>query len=130
MLCIAPKRFLLWIVVCFSMQATQAQDLSQLKFDVYDEENRLSNNWITDIAKDSIGFIWVGTKNGLNRYDGNSFKVFKHKEGDKTSLLNDNGQNIAVDLQGNVMVSHHNGGMSKYDAQCQCFAHVNSAPTK
>ena len=50
-------------------------------------ENGLSNNNVKTILKDCEGFLWIGTANGLNRYDGYSFKVYQPKEKDIHSLL-------------------------------------------
>jgi hypothetical protein len=47
-----------------------------LKFDRLTSENGLSNDSIWGIAQDSQGFMWFGTFDGLNRYDGNNFKLF------------------------------------------------------
>src|SRR5688572_4089966 len=53
-------------------------------------EQGLSNNSVTRIFKDHNGFMWFGTFDGLNRYDGYSFKIFRNVIGDTTSL-NGNG---------------------------------------
>ena len=54
---------------------------------------------ITDIAQDSTGYIWFGTKNGLNRYDGTEIVVFKRILGDTTSLQDNNIRKIFFDRQ-------------------------------
>lgn len=51
-------------------------------------EHGLSNNAVTSIYQDRYGFMWFGTYDGLNRYDGYSFKVFKNRLSDSTSLIN------------------------------------------
>ena len=48
--------------------------------------NGLSNNSVRCIYQDKRGFIWLATYDGLNRYDGREFKVFRNKIGDSTSL--------------------------------------------
>lgn len=57
-------------------------------------ENGLSNNNVKTILKDSEGFLWIGTANGLNRYDGYSFKVYQPKEKDIHSLLSNDIWNL------------------------------------
>ena len=49
----------------------------------------LSHNEVRKIVKDSHGFMWFGTQNGLNRYDGYRFKLFKSKPNDSTSIVGD-----------------------------------------
>ena len=57
-------------------------------------ENGLSNNNVKTILKDCEGFLWIGTANGLNRYDGYSFKVYQPKEKDIHSLLSNDIWNL------------------------------------
>jgi signal transduction histidine kinase/ligand-binding sensor domain-containing protein/DNA-binding NarL/FixJ family response regulator len=53
-------------------------------------ENGLSNNAVVNIFQDNKGFMWFGTYDGLNRYDGYRFKIYRNKIGDSSSLV-DNG---------------------------------------
>jgi len=53
-------------------------------------ENGLSNNAVVNVYQDYKGFMWFGTYDGLNRYDGYKFKIYRNKVGDSTSLI-DNG---------------------------------------
>jgi len=62
-----------------------AQEKS-LSFNHLDVNNGLSNNSVLSINQDATGFIWLGTKYGLNRFDGRTFKVFKNDPGIKNSL--------------------------------------------
>src|SRR5688572_13097010 len=54
------------------------------KLDIY---HGLSHNQVNTILRDQHGFLWFGTMSGLNRYDGYSFKVFRNKAGDSTSMV-------------------------------------------
>ncbi|MEJ2614797.1 MAG: two-component regulator propeller domain-containing protein, partial [Ignavibacteriaceae bacterium] len=49
-------------------------------------EDGLSQSSVTCIFQDRQGFMWFGTQDGLNRYDGYNFKVFKNEPGDSTSI--------------------------------------------
>ena len=51
-------------------------------------EHGLSNNSVRTILQDSKEFMWLGTYDGLNRYDGNTFKIFRNKYNDSLSLIN------------------------------------------
>ena len=49
-------------------------------------EHGLSNSWVQSILKDSRGFVWFGTQDGLNRYDGSGIKIYRHDPKDANSL--------------------------------------------
>lgn len=110
-----------FVFAAFNMKA---QDLRSMKFEVIDEHQGLSNHWVTDLAYDSAGFVWVGTRGGLNRYDGHLFKVFKNNPSDKNSLPVDDGQKLYTDRAGNLWVSFQNGDLSLYKPECQCFESI------
>ena len=64
-------------------------------------EDGLSQNMVYCVLQDSDGFIWIGTQNGLNRYDGSSFRIFKTEPG---GLTNDGICSLAEDSSGNIWV--------------------------
>ncbi|MGG6231475.1 two-component regulator propeller domain-containing protein [Tenacibaculum sp. SDUM215027] len=66
-----------------------------LKFKTLTTEDGLSNNSVNDIISDNKGRLWVATWDGLNRYDGKDFKIFKHISNDSTSLAG----NVIYSLQ-------------------------------
>ncbi|CAA9469316.1 MAG: Sensor histidine kinase [uncultured Segetibacter sp.] len=72
----------------------------------------LSDKRVTCFFKDKTGFIWIGTKNGLNRYDGHSFKIFRPTEGNSISneVIND----ITEDREGRIWVATMEG-LNYYD---------------
>src|SRR6476469_6325693 len=77
-------------------------------------EHGLSNNAVTSIYQDHNGFMWVGTYDGLNRYDGYGFKVFRNVIGDKTSLCDNHVSNIEGDAAHNIWIGCE-GGLSIYN---------------
>src|SRR5690349_4852166 len=87
---------------------------AQYYFDKLTEENGLSDNRVTCFLKDKAGFLWIGTKNGLNRYDGNSFTVFKPGKGNTISSeeIND----VVQDATGRIWVATMSG-LNSYDAE-------------
>lgn len=62
---------------------------SQYNFSRLDIDNGLSHNQVYSIYRDSTGFVWFGTRSGLNRFDGHNCKVFLNNAGDSTSLKED-----------------------------------------
>lgn len=67
-------------------------------------ENGLSNNNVKAILKDREGFLWLGTENGLNRYDGYSFKVYHAENGSNHSLASSDVWTLQEDGLGNVWI--------------------------
>jgi signal transduction histidine kinase/ligand-binding sensor domain-containing protein/DNA-binding response OmpR family regulator len=89
-------RLKLYIVVSalfFAYTNNFAQN-SQYQFSRLNISNGLSHNQVNCIFKDPKGFMWFGTASGLNRYDGYTFKVFKHDANNKNSINDDYITNI------------------------------------
>ena len=74
-----------------------------------DISDGLSNNSVTTIFQDSDGYLWFGTYDGLNRYDGYNFKVFRNRINDKKSLFFNTIYNIEGDSKKNIWVGGSNG---------------------
>lgn len=68
--------------------SSQNLNLENFKYTYLGIEQGVSNNFITDIYQDQKGFIWVGTYDGLNRYDGYDFITYRNQPHDTTSLSN------------------------------------------
>jgi hypothetical protein len=60
-----------------------------IKFDRLTAEDGLSSDQTWELSQDKRGFMWFGTANGLNRYDGASVKVYRHDPDDPNSLIHD-----------------------------------------
>jgi ligand-binding sensor domain-containing protein len=82
------KAFLFVFLMQFTLHAVKAQS-TQFRFSHLDINAGLSHNQVNCIYKDKKGFMWFGTLSGLNKYDGYSFKSFKHVAGDSTTLDDD-----------------------------------------
>src|SRR3954467_9063345 len=76
--------FCLLIMNCPSLLSL---DIAQLRFDVMDIKNGLSQNSVSNIFQDSKGFIWFCTDEGLNRYDGYNFLKFDKQMDNENSLI-------------------------------------------
>jgi len=72
-------------------------------------EHGLSNNAVTSIFQDKKGFMWFGTYDGLNRYDGYSFQVYRNRVGDSSSLIGNAVYTIAGDSRDNLWVGGQKG---------------------
>jgi len=91
-------------------------------------ENGLSQTSIHCVIQDSKGFLWVGTQDGLNKYDGYSFKTFKNEPHDTSSISNNYIHCIFEDSQGEIWVGT-NFGLNKYDRFSNTFTHFLADPS-
>lgn len=101
------KRLLLLLLAQISI--TFSISSQQFYFKKYQVEDGLSHNTVWTILQDSYGFIWFGTGNGINRFDGQRFKVFKSDIKDKYSLGNNSVQTLFEDENKNIWIGTTNG---------------------
>lgn len=84
--------------------------------------DRLSSLLITSIAQDRRGCIWIGTQNGLNRFDGYHFTVYQHEDGNSQSLDHNNITTLFVDRDGQLWVGTPKG-LARYNEATNGFVH-------
>jgi len=101
------KNYILYIVLLVLISFTCFSQEYPVKF--LDISDGLSNNSVTTIYQDSDGFMWFGTYDGLNRYDGYNFKIYRNKINDKNSLAFNTIYNIEGDSKKNIWVGGANG---------------------
>lgn len=87
-------------------------------------DDGLSQNFVQSIVQDHRGFMWFSTLDGLNRYDGYSFKVYRNRPGDTTSLLSNTIGSLLEDEQNRLWVL--GGGLQLYDRERDGFVRVIS----
>jgi ligand-binding sensor domain-containing protein/signal transduction histidine kinase len=91
-------------------------------------EQGLSQSSVYCILQDSQGFMWFGTADGLNRYDGYSFVVYRHDPGDPHSLSNNTVLALYEDREGVLWVGTNGGGLEKFDRATGRFEQYRSNP--
>lgn len=90
----------------------------------YDAQNvDLSHNTVTDFVMDQNGFLWVGTIDGLNRFDGKGVKIFRQDASDSTSISNSFIHGILPDDERNIWIGTRHGGINKFDPVTERFQH-------
>ena len=80
----------------------------------------LSQSSITAITQDRFGQIWIGTRDGLNKYDGNHFTVYRNEADNDASISNNDILAIEEDADGNIWIGTFNG-INKYDPKVNVF---------
>ena len=108
--------FLLYLLT-FIYSSLSAQDYY---FKQYQVENGLSNNNVTCSIQDTHGFMWVGTRDGLNRFDGYSFRIFRDTDEGVKSLGNNWILSLAIDNKGSLWVGTFMG-IYKYNEKEENF---------
>jgi ligand-binding sensor domain-containing protein/signal transduction histidine kinase len=86
-------------------------------------EDGLSQSTVNVILQDKQGFLWFGTEDGLNRYDGYTFKVFKPNPDDPFSISDRWVNALYEDRTGNLWIGTRLGGLNLYDPQTGSFSH-------
>lgn len=115
------SRLLFYILPVILPHITHAQE-RQLKFSRLGPDAGLSQSNVTCILQDSRGFIWLGTQDGLNKYDGYQFRVYKNIPADTNSISNNYIKSIAEDKNGNIWIATWGGGLNKYDRSRERFS--------
>lgn len=80
-----------------------------IEFDHYTTNDGLTDGYVQSILQDSKGFIWIGTNNGLNRFDGLNFKTYYFDPKDSTSIAGSGTNALIEDSLGNILVLTGNG---------------------
>lgn len=91
-----------------------------LKFDHLTKKDGLSNNFVLDIYQDKHGFVWIGTLDGLNRYNAYDFEIFRNNPNDSLSISGNLITSITEDIYGNLWIGTKNG-LNKYDYEKSGF---------
>lgn len=92
-----------------------------LKVDHISTQQGLSQVNVSAIMQDSRGFMWIGTRDGLNRYDGYQFVVYRNNPNDKHSLSGNFVQDIVEDKSGNLWIATQSSGINMYDRKSDRF---------
>ena len=94
-----------------------------LKFESLTINDGLSQGMVNCIIQDSYGFMWIATKDGLNRYDGYKFTIFKHDISDSTTIADNFIQTIFEDSKGRLWIGTATKGLDLFNRESETFTH-------
>jgi signal transduction histidine kinase/ligand-binding sensor domain-containing protein len=117
--------FLFFALLVYFLAFSQRQNI---KFERLDINSGLSQNHIMSILQDSRGFMWFGTRDGLNKYDGYKFTIYKNDPENNSSISNNFISGIAEDSKGNIWIATRGGGMNRYDKNNDRFIQFKNDP--
>jgi ligand-binding sensor domain-containing protein/two-component sensor histidine kinase len=105
--------FLTYLLLLLVLQA--GSQPATLYFRNLTTANGLSHNKVNCILQDKRGFLWIGTDDGLNRYDGHRFEVYRHEPSDVSTLSGNIVTDLLEDKNGTLWIATADGGLTKYD---------------
>ncbi len=116
------------VLISFGIFSTPVQALNiSPRFTHLTTEDGLSHDIVYSILQDSYGYLWFGTQDGLNRYDGYNFTVFRHHRSDPNSLVNNTINVLFEDHAGTLWVGTI-GGLDSYGGNGKRFIHHTAIP--
>lgn len=101
---------------------------STIRFKQLTIADGLSNSYITTIIEDQRGFIWIGTSDGLNRYDGYKFVSYRNNPFDNKSIGGNNIRRLYEDKAGNIWIGIQEGGLCKFNPIDETFTTYKHSP--
>ncbi len=99
-----------------------------IQFQKLSIEQGLSQSVVTAMAQDRTGFLWLGTTDGLNRYDGYNFSVYRSSPKDPGSLSDGWITALLADTDGSVWVGTRRGGLNRFEPQTGKFTRYENDP--
>src|SRR3989304_5595035 len=124
---ITPINFtvILPVLIFLLLTANNYSQQENLKFKHITSDDGLSQNFISCILQDQKGFMWFGSKDGLNRYDGYSFVVYQHDPFDTTTISDNFITSLFEDSRGYIWVGTLNGGLNCLQRETETFIRIH-----
>lgn len=108
-------------IFLFGLLLTAIVTAQSIHFNRLTTENGLSNNNVFDIIQDKSGFLWFATDDGLNRFDGYDFKVFRNDPSDENSISDNSVWSLIEDKNGNIWIGTKNGWLNRFNPLTEKF---------
>jgi len=122
------RRVFFWILIFFTQVSFGQNPPALLYFDHLTISDGLSHNTIYCIIQDQAGYIWIGTQDGLNKYDGYSFEVYRSYDlaNNSTGFIGKNISSLFEDTKGNLWVGTKKRGINFKEKSNDQFVNLQS----
>ena len=118
------KKFIISILFATTLfELYVLPDVNSINFRHLTVQNGLSQKWVRCIIKDDIGYLWIGTAYGLNKYDGISFTTYKFDINDSNSINHNSITAVFKDSKGNLWIGTQIG-FNKYQRETDNFHRI------
>ncbi len=121
------KSWWLNMIFLFGPLTLPAQTFPDIHFTRLTQKEGLSNNDVSCITQDGQGFIWIGTSDGLNRFDGYRIKKIYHDPGNENSVVNNCIYQVVPDAEDRLWIATREG-LSVYNKQTGAFRNFRHNP--
>lgn len=118
---------ILALICCKNLYAQKLSGPQNVRFTHIDTRDGLSQSTVTSILKDKYGFMWFGTEDGLNKYDGHQFTIYRKNLSDKKSLAGNSISALYQDKAGNLWIGTKEG-LSRYNRTNDTFINYYNDP--
>jgi ligand-binding sensor domain-containing protein len=110
-----------YVLLVFALLTPSKIIPQSIYFNHLTTEDGLSNNNVYDVIQDHIGFLWFATDDGLNRFDGYDFKVFRNDPANQISISDNSVWALREDRKGFIWIGTKNGWLNRYDPVSEKF---------
>jgi len=114
--------------VCGLISSSLVAQQNQIRFHRLTIEDGLSQSSVYSIFQDNQGFIWLGTEDGLNKFNGYNFKIYKNDPNNLHSLSYNNVKAVLQDHLGALWFGTYGGGINIFDPKLEQFSHYENNP--
>ncbi|MDN3666815.1 two-component regulator propeller domain-containing protein [Algibacter miyuki] len=109
----------------FNVEKDSISETKQFAFKTLTIHDGLSQNSVISIAQDSIGYLWLATQDGLNKYDGRNFTHYNKQFEDITRATFSKLGKIYIDKQNRLWIISHSGKLERYHPETDDFSSIN-----
>lgn len=120
------KRIFFLLSLPFLFASLSCFSQSQVLFNKINQANGLSTDRVRSIVKEKNGFVWIGTENGLNRYDGKRIKIYNKQN---SALSANDISDLLIDHKGKIWIATIGGGLNLYNPSDDKFVTYKNSPT-